>query len=162
MTSTRRLLAVAAAACVVTAGCRFFESSDGQVAAALRAEVERAAASTGGEAVVDVARAAPFEWDRLYVFPAYASAADAERELGFPWPTIEHTASSSQDQYALLVFVKGTKVVKWADFDLVHGDPLDGMKVNPGRVSGEVDRQHARFRVTVRPDGRRALTLINR
>jgi hypothetical protein len=143
----------------LVADCRYFEWSDDKTAAALVVEIEKAAREPGG--VADFAKAAPFDWDRLYVFPPYASAEEAKRELGFSWPTIEWTGSRNSDQFVLLVFVKGKQVLSWIDFESRKGDPLDSMKGAPnGRVSGDVARQHARFRVEVRHDGMRILKLI--
>jgi hypothetical protein len=112
----RHLLMAALAA---ASGC--FSGSDSKLESQLANEIERAAAE--GDAA-DFSRVAGFDWDRMYVVEPYTNAASVEKQLGFPWAAVEHTAAYGQDAFALIVFVRGNRVVRWVDFPRGSGDPL--------------------------------------
>ncbi|MCZ8520684.1 MULTISPECIES: hypothetical protein [Paenibacillus] len=51
----------------------------------------------------------PFEWDLLYIFPAYTSPDRINKQLGYEW-TNEHLSVS--DEQTILVFTRQGKVVE--------------------------------------------------
>src|SRR5215218_1862507 len=62
-----------------------------------------------------------FEWDRLYVIPAYSSQRDVERQLGFHWGDAEHSDFRTTDGGSLLAFVRDGEVVEAFDQDAGDG-----------------------------------------
>jgi hypothetical protein len=75
----------------------------------------------GAVETIRVSEVARLEWDRLFVFRAYSWPELVEKRLGFAWPEGRHSATSVQDRYQLMVFVKGSHVAEWADFDTTCG-----------------------------------------
>ncbi|HEY0707873.1 MAG TPA: hypothetical protein VGG33_13805 [Polyangia bacterium] len=77
-------------------------------------------ASKENETVVKMADATPFPWERLHVFGPYTTAETVENELGFSW--WRSNAIESNDHFALLVFVRGGKVVRFVIHPRGNGD----------------------------------------
>jgi hypothetical protein len=136
------------AALVASSSC--FSGSDSKLESQLTGEIDRAAAQGDG---ADFSRVATFDWDRLYVIDPYTNAATARKQLGFPWPAVEHTAAYGQDAFAVVVFVKGNRVVHWVDFPRASGDLLSLPKA-------AIPRARARFDVRSEA-GRRVLHLLD-
>jgi hypothetical protein len=68
---------------------------------------------------VDMATAAPGEWDRLVIVQAYQTPERIDRALGFRWEGSAAAAESvaSQDGSGVLLFVQGQEVRYSAGFD---------------------------------------------
>ena len=108
-------------------GCHDEAKAQQAFLSSLSAELRRLSASErGGD--FDLAAITQFDWDRFYVFPAYSWPELVNRELGFIWVGGAKSATLSQDRYQLLVFVKGQRVVLWADYDPTDGDFQIGKK----------------------------------
>src|SRR5688572_6416122 len=74
----------------------------------LKIEVRKLAAAGGGN--LDLAALSNFDWEKAFVFPAYAWPDFVTEKIGFYWPGGSKSATSVQDRYQLLVFTKGTEV----------------------------------------------------
>jgi hypothetical protein len=88
---------------------------------------------------VDFAALTDFSWDKLYIFTPYTSAETISRKLGFKWSganTIEYSESIN-----LIVFVKGSKVVRYLELSREYGDfTVDGKnEFAPGETVENVD-----------------------
>jgi hypothetical protein len=119
-------------------------SNNGRGTSSVRPSLESAAAS--GATSIHFAADAAFAWDRVYVFGSYTSRQDVEKSLGFPWPDYEKSAVQVQDGNALVVFVRGGRVVDW--FDSPPGIELCWIADAKGYA-----REQATFRIE-RVDGR--------
>ncbi|MFN3314476.1 MAG: hypothetical protein ACK46Q_13555 [Hyphomonas sp.] len=75
----------------------------------------------GAGSSLDMAAAAPFEWDRFCAFPPYTTAEAAGGTLGFEWPHA-WSAVDLRDDRAYLVFVREGRVVSAFDYDRSRGD----------------------------------------
>ncbi|HEY4308257.1 MAG TPA: hypothetical protein VGN12_02295 [Pirellulales bacterium] len=75
------------------------------------------------ELTFDFAEETSFAWDRMFFFGPYTSQQDVEKALGFKWPAYRH-CNIKWGSDALVVFVKGHKVVYWYEqpisIDLSH------------------------------------------
>jgi hypothetical protein len=108
-----------------------------------------------GKAQVDLRELTPFEWDRFIVFPPLAPVTEVESKLGFDWPDLKKARSQIRQEYLLLVFVKGQKVVAWVDFETRRVDftPL----IEHGYIPRErtlfslLKSGHRRYEVHLRP-----------
>ncbi len=76
----------------------------------------------GSGSVVAVAEAAPFEWERLHVFPPYTPAEQADAELGVRCEAARVSGIFERDDITLLVFVSGKRVVRYVAHPRVQGD----------------------------------------
>ncbi|HET8673623.1 MAG TPA: hypothetical protein VFL87_08310 [Thermoleophilaceae bacterium] len=63
-----------------------------------------------GHRGVDMARVAPFAWDRVYVFASETSV-DIHRRLGFAWKDAPAAVPRSGEHESLIAFVRGRRVV---------------------------------------------------
>jgi len=63
--------------------------------------------------VLDLREAAPFDWDRFYVFPPRADMDAIETMLGFAWDPAATSGIAEREDVALLVFVRAGRVVSW-------------------------------------------------
>ena len=84
-----------------------------------------------GSRTFAIADATAFPWDRLFVFPPYASPETIRGVLGFAWDTPPSARIESRDDIALLVFVHAGQVVAHSaqprrpgDFALVPVGPF--------------------------------------
>jgi hypothetical protein len=98
---TRRLLAVVLGL-PLTFGC-----TTSNPANTVKAKLEVAVKS--GQSTFDFASAAPFAWDRVFVFGCYTSREVAESALGFEWPDFSQTSIDSSDSVNLVVFVRDSR-----------------------------------------------------
>lgn len=101
---------------IVTASCASKPDQD-------LADRISSAAQTGDVSVVNVPVAAPFAWDRLFVFPPYASSAAVAKELGSPWSGSGRI--EKRDDIVLLVFVDQGRVVRFVEQPRGGGDLSD-------------------------------------
>lgn len=108
-----RILCVAAAALAVSA---WLVARDAP-ARALRDEVLR-----GPGATVDLARVAPFAWDRVFIFGPYTPNEEIQERLGFRWEGVDRTSIMWSEDIHLLVFVRDGEVAYWFEHPRKYGD----------------------------------------
>jgi hypothetical protein len=106
-----------------------------RVSSALSEQIRR-----GPGTMVDFAQAAPFAWDRVYVFGPYTSHEHIHKSLGFHWGGIERTTIELNDGVNLVVFVRGRRVVHW--FEHARHEEL-GDVTDPNGYA----REETKFRV---------------
>lgn len=82
----------------------------------------RLAGAIGRGAPVDIRTVTDFDWDRLFVFAPYTPVAEMRRCLGFEWPEAGQSGIERRDDIALLVFVRGGRVVRALEFPRRSGD----------------------------------------
>ncbi len=105
----------------------------------------------GQGTVIDFVEAAPFSWDRLYIFGPYTSAECICNRLGFDWQGVSSTSIRESETVNLLVFVKGQEVVHWFEYPRSDGE-LEGLVNQKG-----YSRKEAKFQVHLGADNRLAL-----
>ncbi|MCB9879432.1 MAG: hypothetical protein H6835_17700 [Planctomycetes bacterium] len=89
-------------------------------------DVLRAAVKKHEGAEVRMDQLAGFDWDAMYVATPYQSPEDVDRAIGIAWGGAARSQQQNFDEYQLLVFVAGGKVV--ASYDV--GRTL----IAPGRL----------------------------
>lgn len=77
---------------------------------------------TEEDVVIQLGALTPFGWERVYIFPPYATAEQIRGSLGFDWPKAMRIGIERRDDINLLVFVRDKKVVQYVAFPRVHGD----------------------------------------
>ena len=102
----------------------------------------------GPGTVVDLARVAPFAWDRVFVFRPYTPSGQIDTCLGFHWNGARWSAIDSCKGVNLVVFARDAAVVCWFDYPRVDGD-LIGLAGPKGFA-----RDEAKFHVTLDNDRR--------
>ncbi|HEY2604369.1 MAG TPA: hypothetical protein VGI67_22620 [Thermoleophilaceae bacterium] len=112
---------------------------------------------------VDMAKVAPFRWERVYVFANEASD-DIKRRLGFDWTGAPETVPRSGQHESLLAFVRGGQVAGSAFFSDAIGH-LDCLTAEGGYPRGTrfvvryTRNDHAPYLATTRPDAADAACL---
>lgn len=105
---------------------------------------------------VDMAKIAPFAWDRVYVFRDTTSA-DIDRRLGFHWADAPDAVPRSGEHESLLVFTSGKRVAGSTFFSDAIGH-LDCLAAQAGYPRGTRFRVryarggHEPYLATVPPD----------
>lgn len=61
-------------------------------------------------------------WDRLYLFPPYATGSEVEGSLGVPWSDYAKSAIGFSDGVSLVIFMKDHQVIRWFDHPRNQGD----------------------------------------
>ncbi|MGM9482203.1 hypothetical protein ACS5PN_13525 [Roseateles sp. NT4] len=105
-----------------------------------------------GAAAIDMALLGPADWQKVCVLQPYTSNERAEQILGFKWDAASKSSIGTNDGIHLLVFVKGSDVVAYAEHPRSKGDFL---KLSPHCLS----RSHAHLLRQIGPDGRVQLVL---
>ncbi|WP_257385206.1 hypothetical protein [Tahibacter caeni] len=98
---------------VVLAGCQFNNPTSTAIADQF---------SASGRRSVDLASAAPGNWDRVCVFGPYSDDAAAGQTLGFQWPAETLTDIEWNEGISLLVFVRGSSVIDYVEHSRRSGD----------------------------------------
>ena len=75
-------------------------------------------------ATVDLATVGPPNWERVCILGPYSSNERAQQILGFKWDAHGKSSIASNDGINLLVFVRGQKVVGFAEHPRNKGDFL--------------------------------------
>lgn len=96
-------------------GCSDY--GDRELGAAIVSQYRR-----GSGTVLEMQVLAPFEWERLHVFPPYSTAEEIEHELGFPCPREHRARIEERDDVALLLFVRGRFVAQHLAHNRGRGD----------------------------------------
>jgi hypothetical protein len=73
-------------------------------------------------APIDIAAAAPGDWDRFCVLTPYTNNERAEKVLGFKWDAESNTSIASNDGINVLVFIQENKVAAFAEHPRNSGD----------------------------------------
>lgn len=76
-----------------------------QVLAAIRS-------AAAGDGILAFDGISSFEWDKAHLIDPYTSREDVAGQLGFDWPEVGRTGIHHSEGAQLLVFVKGTRVVR--------------------------------------------------
>src|SRR5437667_2459831 len=71
---------------------------------------------------IDLAQLGPPSWQRVCVLTPYTTNQQAELVLGFKWNAEGKTSIASNDGVNVLVFVRGTEVVAYAEHPRNLGD----------------------------------------
>ncbi len=113
---------------------------------------------------VDMARIAPFRWDRVYVFSDETSA-DIRRRLGFDWRNAPDAVPRKGEHETLVAFVRGRRVASATFFSDAIGQ-LDCLTAPAGytrRTSFVVRFNRAKppapYLATLHPSGPEAICL---
>jgi hypothetical protein len=72
--------------------------------------------------IIDLAELGPQSWERVCVLTPYTTNDEAERVLGFKWNAEGETSIASSDGINVLVFVRGSEVVAFAEHSRNAGD----------------------------------------
>ncbi|TDK20345.1 hypothetical protein E2F46_16220 [Luteimonas aestuarii] len=75
-----------------------------------------------GRMSVDLAQAAPSEWDRVCVIGPYMADRHAEEIIGFAWPVERRTSIDRNDGITLLLFIHRNRVVQHVEHPRRQGD----------------------------------------
>jgi hypothetical protein len=110
-TARSRVLTVAllAGACTV--------DGDLELSAAIAARFRQ-----GHGTILQMGVLAPFQWERLYVFPPYSSPEQIDRELGFACPSWRRADIDRRDDVTLLVFVADRRITRHLAHNRGKGD----------------------------------------
>ncbi len=105
---------------------------------------------------IDLARVAPFGWDRVYVFRD-TTGEEIQRRLGFDWPGAPPAVPRSGERESLIAFADGRRVAQSAFFSDAVGH-LDCLGAERGYPRGtrfvvRYTRQaHVPYLATAPPD----------
>lgn len=71
---------------------------------------------------IDIAVAAPGDWDRFCVLTPYMTNERAESVLGFKWDAESNTSIAGSDGINVLVFIQANRVTAFAEHPRSNGD----------------------------------------
>ncbi len=77
---------------------------------------------SSGRTFVNLGEAVSGDWERVCIFGPYSDNKAAQKSLGISWDLEKHSSIASNDGIALLVFVKGKKVVEHIEHSRKDGD----------------------------------------
>jgi hypothetical protein len=95
-------------------------ASDSDFGRRLRRSAESVLNSSN--ATVTLSSVTDFEWDRCYVFTPYTPLTEIDRNVGVGWSATHNTSIQSSDGIHLLLFLKGTNVVRSIDVNRKYAD----------------------------------------
>jgi len=103
-------------------------------------------ALSGDSSGVDMAKVAEFEWDRMYVFPAYTGAEDIEAATGLRYSAdgFQNHVREGQD---LIVFVSTGGLACYSEVWSEESSKARWAFSSSAYGSGGIPRQEARFRI---------------
>jgi hypothetical protein len=86
--------------------------------------IERSAqaATATTNPTVAISAVTDFAWEKLFIFGPYTPVNRIHAQLGFKWSEAEKTHIDSSDAFYLLVFVKGSNVVRHVKLPRTVGD----------------------------------------
>lgn len=87
----------------------------------ISSSIDKQFSSSGGK-VIDLAVAAPSEWDRVCILGPYSNHETVKEALGFNWPSETLTSIDRNDGISLLVFVQGNFVIAYVEHSRRSGD----------------------------------------
>lgn len=77
---------------------------------------------SSGRTFVNLGEAVPGDWEKVCMFGPYSDNKAAKKSLGFSWNLEKHSSISSNGEVALLVFIKGQKVLDYVEHSRKDGD----------------------------------------
>jgi hypothetical protein len=86
---------------------------------------EQANLLTEGETdslMIDLAKVADFNWERLYIFKPYTTIKTIDSTLGFTWDGADKSLINQSDEFNLLVFVENNAVIHTVKAPRNYGD----------------------------------------
>lgn len=74
------------------------------------------------DSILNMDRLTRFDWEDLFIFKPYTSIDEINSKLGYKWEEAESTFINVKDDFNLLVFTEGGRVIKFARLSREHGD----------------------------------------
>ena len=111
---------MAISATVAAFGLFACAKSESGVVRAIERSARAATATTNP--IVAVSAVTDFAWDKLFIFGPYTPVEKIHAQLGLKWSEAEKTHIDSSDTFYLLVFVKGSNVVRHVKLPRTVGD----------------------------------------
>lgn len=75
-----------------------------------------------GRSFVNLADVLPSPWEKVCIMGPYSDRKSVDTTLGFEWPDLPKTVIETNNDIALLLFLKGGKVVEWVEHPRRDGD----------------------------------------
>ena len=75
-----------------------------------------------GRSFVNLAEVLPTPWDKMCILGPYSDGKAVNMTLGFDWPDWPKSSVETNDGVALLLFLKGGKVLEWVEHPRRDGD----------------------------------------
>lgn len=99
---------------VIQPGC---EAPPSQVSEELTRQFQ-----ASGRSFVNLAEVLPSPWETVCIMGPYSDEKSVHTTLGFNWSDLSKSSIESNKEIALLLFLKGHKVVEWVEHPRRDGD----------------------------------------
>mgnify|MGYP001239154235 CR=1 FL=1 len=71
---------------------------------------------------IDLAKVAPFPWDKVFIFGPYTPEAMIEKSIGHSWDDYKNSGIGYSEGFGLLLFEKDGKTIAWCMNPRNNGD----------------------------------------
>lgn len=75
-----------------------------------------------GRSFVNLAEVLPTPWEKMCIMGPYSDTKSVNATLGIDWPDLSKSTIETNNEIALLLFLKGLKVVEWVEHPRRDGD----------------------------------------